>query len=307
MERRRLILDDRALQARMVLVAVLTPPLVLAALAAAVVLFPPEILVGLGLAVVVGVVLALEAPRETRRGRAVGPSEAPELHAMVDRLCVLADVPRPEIWIEREAHPNSWVVDAPGRPPRLHVTQALLDLLEPEELQAVLAHELSHIANRDALVMTVVAMPGVVLLTGGARAARGWWPAWAGAAVALTIGLLTRIATSALSRYRELAADAGACAITGRPSALASALLKVSGRLELVPRADLRAAAARDAFHLVPVQAQRHGRCAGILARPALARLGATHPSLERRLAAIQAFEHRQHHSRRFLAPDELA
>jgi heat shock protein HtpX len=277
----------------MLLAAVLTPLVVVAAIAAVPLLLPAEFLVGVALALAIGIAIARHEPRRAT-GRAVTASEAPELHAMLDRLCVVADVRKPELVLEREAHPNSWVIDAPGRPPRLHLTQALIDLLEPHELQAVMAHELSHLANRDAAVMTVVAMPGVALLAGGARAARtGWWPLQLGAVIALVIGLLSRVGSSALSRYRELAADRGACAITGRPAALSSALLKVSGRIDGVPRADLRAIVARDAFHLVAVGRPRSCR-RGRVPAP-VQRLAETHPSLSRRLAALDALEQQLH------------
>jgi heat shock protein HtpX len=179
----------------------------------------------------------------------------------------------------------------PGRRPRLHVTQALLDLLDGDELRAVLAHELSHVANHDAAVMTVVGMPGALLLTGARRAAAGGWlPLQIGAMIAGLIGLCSRVGTSALSRSRELVADRGACAITGRPSALASALLKVSGALRQLPSADLREMAALNAFQLVAVEPrQAKWYASNRLAR----RLAATHPSLDQRLAALEQLERR--------------
>jgi heat shock protein HtpX len=280
----------------MVLAAVATPLLLVAALAGLVILLPLKILGGVAVAVALGTVIAVRERRAAPRGRALATNEAPELYAMVERLCVIGDLPRPDIVLEREAQPNSWIVDAPGRRPRLHVTEGLLDLLEPDELQAVLAHELSHVANHDAAVMTVVGLPGVVLLEGSRRALRGWGPVIAGAAIAGGVGLLSRIPTNALSRYREFSADAGACALTGRPATLACALLKVSGQLERVPRADLRAAAGRDAFHLLAVEA---GPGKGRLARLApVRRLAETHPSLERRVAALERLERRHRQAR---------
>lgn len=285
---------DRALQARMVLTAVLTPLVVLAALVAAVALLPFKILGGLTLAVVIGTAVAIRERREAPRGTALAAGEAPELHAMVDRLCVVADLPRPQIILERRREANSWIVDAPGRTPRLHITRSLVDLLEPDELQAVLAHELSHVANRDAAVMTVVGMPGAVLLEGSSRAP-GWWPLQLGALIAAAIGVLARVGTNTLSRYREFSADAGACALTGRPSALASALLKVSGQLDRLPRRDLRAAASLDAFHLLAVSAPAEGWRGWVAQRAVVRRLNATHPSLERRLNALERLEYARH------------
>ncbi len=279
----------------MLIAAVLTPLVVVAAIAAVPLLLPTDFVVGIVLALCIGFMVARHQPRRAT-GRVVTPAEAPELHATLDRLCVVANVPKPELVLEREAHPNSWVIDVPGRPPRLHLTQALVDLLEPNELQAVMAHELSHLANRDAKVMTVVAMPGVALLAGGVRLARtGWWPLQFGAVFALAIGLVSRVGSSALSRYRELAADRGACAITGRPAALSSALLKVSGKLDGVPRSDLRALVARDAFHLVAVARPRSSRRGPVPVPEPIRRLGETHPSLVRRLAALEALEQQIH------------
>ena len=106
------------------------------------------------------------------RGRRLAPAEAPELHAIVERLCVVADLPKPALVLERRAMPNSWIEGTKRGGYRLHLTQGLLDLLEPRELEAVIAHELAHVANRDAAVMTVVGGPGEALLSGGVRAGR---------------------------------------------------------------------------------------------------------------------------------------
>jgi heat shock protein HtpX len=288
--RRELFPPDRALQARMVLAAVLTPLLVVAAVAAVVVVLPRRIAIGVGIAAAFGLVRALQARREVERSRALTADEAPELYAIVERLCVLGDLPGPEIVLDDERQPNSWVIDPPGRPPRLHVTRGLLDTLEPAELEAVVAHELSHVAHRDATVMTVVGLPGAALLEGSSRAMRGFWFWQIGAFVAGAIGYVASAGTNALSRYRELSADAAACALTGRPSALASALVKVSGGLERLPASDLRAVAGRDAFHLVAVERpDRRGWRAG---------LGKTHPSIDERLAALERLEQRMHAAR---------
>jgi heat shock protein HtpX len=291
MGRRGLFPRDRALQLRMVLAAVMTPVLTVSSLVAILFLLPPALLLGVLLACAAGIVIVACEQGESPGGAVLAPGEEPRLQAIVDRLCVIADVRRPEIVLETERQPNTWLVDLPGCPPRLHVTRSLLDMLEPDELQAVLAHELSHLANRDALVMTVIGMPGVILSKGGARARLGWWPIQIGALAASLIGLLSRLGCNALSRYREFAADEGASAITGRPSALASALMKVSGRLEGVPRRDLRAFAVRDAFHLLPAhETVASGRIAG--SRP-VRWLMATHPSLDQRLEALEVLERR--------------
>ena len=113
------------------------------------------------------------ARRASSRGRRLAPADAPELHAIVERLCVVADLPKPTLVLERAARcPNSWIEGTRRGGFRLHLTQGLLDLLEPRELEAVIAHELAHVANRDAAVMTVVGGPGEALLSGGLRRRR---------------------------------------------------------------------------------------------------------------------------------------
>jgi heat shock protein HtpX len=265
----------------MIAAAVFTPLVVIAALVAVVWVAPVKLLIGLGLAAVVGIVLAVRERADAADGREVGPDEAPELHAIVERLCVVADLPKPRIVVEDEAQPNSWVVSVGRGHSRLHVTTALLNKLEPSELEAVVGHELAHIAHRDATVMTVVGGPGAVLAGGGARMTRGGiWPLQFGALVAYAIGKVASFGTLALSRYREFAADSGAVALTGNPAALASALMKVSEGVVAVPTRDLRAVAARDPFHLLPVAEVKHA-------------LLATHPSLQARIARLERLEAR--------------
>jgi heat shock protein HtpX len=286
--RRELFPADRGLQARMVLTAVLTPTVVLALLALCVLVLPAGILAGLALATLLGVGAVVAERRAAAAAHLLAPGEEPDLRAIVTRLCVVADMAEPEIAVDAERQPNSWIVDAPGRPPRLHVTRGLLELLEPAELEAVVAHELSHVVNRDATVMTVVGLPGAVLRSGGgANVCFGFW-LMAGRLVGMAIGTIAGIGSNALSRYRELTADAGAVALTGRPSALASALMKVSSDLVRVRGEDLRAVAARDALHLLPVEAATGWRRA----------LHATHPTVERRLAALARLERELQHAR---------
>jgi heat shock protein HtpX len=266
----------------MLAAAIATPLVVLGALAALVVVAPPRLLIGIGIASVVGIVIAVRERAAAVDGREVGPAEAPELHGIVERLCVVADLPKPRIVVEDERQPNSWVVSLGRGRARLHVTTALLDRLEPNELEAVVGHELAHVAHRDATVMTVVGGPGAVLIGGGRRIARGggWWPVQIGGLIALAIGWVASLGTRALSRYREFAADAGAVALTGNPAALASALMKVSDGVVAVPSRDLRAVAARDPFHLLPVAEVRNA-------------LLATHPSLAARIARLERLEER--------------
>ena len=200
----------------------------------------------------VGVVATI---KERERSAGFGVREAPpEVHAIVERLCLAADLPKPESSCMRERQPNSWIEWTRRGGFRLHLTEGLLDLLEPRELEAVIAHELAHVANRDAAVMTVVGGPGAALLAGGAADhAQGWWPIMVGGIVAMAVGWVGHAGRAHLSRYREFAADAGAVALTGSPAALASALMKVSEGLVAIPARDLREVAAHDAFHLLPV------------------------------------------------------
>ncbi|HWK29498.1 MAG TPA: M48 family metalloprotease [Solirubrobacter sp.] len=280
--RRDLFGTDLGLVLRMAVVAVATPLVVLAGLVAVLVWMDSLLIRGVVLSALALGACAASAERAAaaRRGRALGPAEAPEPHAIVERLCVLADIPKPALVLESTALPNSWIEGTTRGGFRLHLTQGLLDTLPPRELEAVIAHELAHVINRDAAVMTVVGGPAGALLSGGVRVAgQGWWPFVIGGGIAALIGWVGSRGTRALSRYREFAADAGAVALTGSPAALASALLHVSDGLAATPRADLRAAAAQDAFHLLPVARERaYG-------------LPPTHPSLKARIERLERLE----------------
>jgi heat shock protein HtpX len=273
----------------MALAALSTPVIVLGSIAAVIIVAPVEVVVGFLLTVVVGIVAGIIEERDRpTRGRPVSVARAPHLHETVERLCILADLPKPEIIIEPEDYPNSWMVGLARRRSRLHVTAGLLALLNHSELEAVIAHELAHVAHHDAAVMSAAGGPGAVLYDGARRIARSNWLlcVWTGLLAAGAIGLVSRLATLALSRRRELAADAGAAALTGRPMALASALCRVSGALTRLPQEDLRVAASRDMFHLLPVDELEllDGR-----------RITATHPSLSERVKRLERLERRMH------------
>jgi heat shock protein HtpX len=284
---RELFPPDAALTARMFLAAVLTPAVCLAALAVVALYAPFRIQAGVVLATLVGVFVVARERKEAVRGREVTPAEAPELHAVVERLCLLADLPKPKVVVEPEAQPNSWVVSVGRDHTRLHLTRGLLDRLKPSELEAVIAHELAHVAHRDAVVMTIVGGPGAAMLGGGSRIVRhgGIWFVSFGGLAAIGIGWVTSLGTRALSRYREFAADAGAVALTGNPAALASALMAVSDGLAALPDRDLRLVAGRDAFHLLPVNRKRPGEW--------MPPLPATHPTLHARIARLERIEAR--------------
>jgi heat shock protein HtpX len=280
--RRELFPLDRVLVARMIAAAIATPLVVAAALVLLVLIAPLKLLIGAAIASGVGLVLAIRERRRRPAPTELTAERAPELHAIVERLCVVGDLPKPRLVLEHERQPNSWIVSLGRGHSQLHVTEGLLECLEPSELEAVIGHELAHVAHRDAAVMTVVGGPGSVLMSGGARVARaGVWPLQLGGLVAIVIGWLGSLGTRILSRYREFAADAGAVALTGNPAALASALVKVSDGLVVIPKADLREAAARDAFHLLPT-----GESKG-------PPLPASHPSLRARIDRLNRIEAR--------------
>jgi heat shock protein HtpX len=278
--RRQLFPTDHGLMLRMVAAAVATPLVVVAAVVLVVLVAPLKLIIGLAIASIIGIVIAVRERASAAGWVAIPPDEQPELHAIVERLCVVADLPKPTLVLDSHAMPNSWIEGTRRGGYRLHLTQGLLDLLEPRELEAVIAHELSHVVNRDAAVMTVVGGPGEALLAGGVRvASQGWWPLILGGMIASGIGWVGTLGTRTLSRYREFAADEGAVALTGSPAALASALMKVSDGLVAMPRRDLREASLHDAFHLLPA------------ARESAYGLPATHPPLKARIERLERLE----------------
>ncbi|GAA0905312.1 zinc metalloprotease HtpX [Streptomyces thermoalcalitolerans] len=222
-------------------------------------------------------------------GRVVEREESPELHAVVDRLCALADMPRPTIAVSNMDMPNAF---ATGRNPDhavVCVTTGLLRRLEPSELEGVLAHELSHVAHKDVAVITVASFLGVLAglivrfafysqLLGRDRKDQNTLAVLAMVmGVSAAVYVISFLLIRALSRYRELAADRAAALLTGRPSALASALTKVTGDIARIPSQDLRTAQAFNAFYFTPA----------LGSGPSIARLFSTHPSLEQRLEQL--------------------
>jgi heat shock protein HtpX len=277
---------DRGLQLRMLLAMLATPLMVLGSVAVVIVFAPAEVVTGFVIAVVVGIVVgAVELADREPESLPVDIDDAPELHAVVERLCVLADLAKPELVVENEFQPNSWIVWLSRGRARLHVTTGLRTVLPPAELEAVIAHELAHLAHHDAAVISAASGPGSVLLEGARRMGRsGWWLAMPIALViAAAIGGLSRLATLALSRHRELAADAASAALTGRPVALASALWRISEAQRLLGAADRRAAAGRDLYQVVPTDERE------AFGRP---RLTATHPPLLERIDRLLRLEH---------------
>jgi heat shock protein HtpX len=231
--------------------------------------------------------LALKA----MRAREVTPQEAPELHGVIDRLCALADMPKPRVAIAYTDMPNAF---ATGRSPShsaVCVTTGILDRLTAEEMEGVLAHELSHVAHRDVLVMTVAASAGIaagmltrgaqygVMFGGGGRDRRdnNGPPFWLIALViSLVVYAVSFFLTRLLSRYRELCADRSGAYLTQKPSALASALTKISGEVASIPNKDLREVQSMNAFFITPA-----------ISGMGLRTLTSTHPSLEQRLEQL--------------------
>jgi heat shock protein HtpX len=240
----------------------------------------------------------------------VTPQEAPELHGVIDRLCALADMPKPRVAIARTDVPNAF---ATGRSPKAAVvcaTTGLLRRLDEPEIEAVLAHEISHVAHRDVAVMTIASGLGVIagLLTrvmfyseifGGGGRGRNNNSGGQLVMIEMIIMLVSIVVyfvsfllTMALSRYRELAADRSGAILIGQPALLASALIKISGEMGRVPTKDLRAAEPFNAFFFVPAltgaQDQQRGQGGGF----SFGSLFRTHPTLERRLAQLDQLEH---------------
>ncbi len=223
--------------------------------------------------------------------REVTPEQAPGLHATIERLCISADLPKPRIAIADTPMPNAFAIGRSPSRATVCATTGLLALLDPAELDGVLAHELTHVQNRDVLLMTVASFfasiaafivqmgfwfgagfddrddngPGVIVVV----------------LVSAVVYMVSFVLLQTLSRYREFAADRGSAIITGRPSALSSALLKISGTMDQIPQRDMRAANGElAAFYIFPPRAKQ-----------SIATLFSTHPPLEARLAALSRLE----------------
>jgi heat shock protein HtpX len=223
--------------------------------------------------------------------KVVERDEAPELHDMVERLCAMADLPKPRVAVIDSDVPNAF---ATGRSPKhaaVAVTRGLWQRLEPQEIEGVLAHELTHVANRDVLVMTIASFFAMLagMLTrfglfagmfgGGNRNSNNnnSVPVWLIVlAVSVITYILSQILILAISRYREFAADRGSALITGAPEHLMSALQKISNEMFRIPQRDLREVEAMNAFFIIPASVKRGA-----------ATLFATHPPLEQRLERL--------------------
>ncbi len=227
--------------------------------------------------------------------RVVTPEEEPQLHAMIDRLCVLANMPKPRVGVSHVQMPNAF---ATGRNPKhsvVVVTEGIRQRLDDEELEAVLAHELSHVAHRDVAVMTVASSLGMLA---GLVSRMAMWGAMLGGGgrdednqnafimelvvmvVSFAVYVVSFLLTMSLSRYRELSADRAGAILIGKPSALASALTKVTGDMARIPNNDLRRVEGMNAFFFTPA-----------LAKGSMGALFSTHPSLQKRLDQLARLE----------------
>jgi heat shock protein HtpX len=224
----------------------------------------------------------------------VTPSEEPELHAIIERLCVQADLPKPRVAVIEARMPNACAMGRTQKSATVCATRGILNLLTPAELEGVLAHELTHVVNRDVMVMTVASFFATIAAViirfafffgGGFGGGRGGRDDGAEAIELVILASVVVYAISfvllrALSRYREFAADRGSAILTGRPSALASALIKVSGQMDRIPKNDLRTAEGMSAFFIIPARTKN-----------SMMNLFADHPPLEKRLAALERLE----------------
>jgi len=216
----------------------------------------------------------------------VSPQDAPGLHAMIERLCIQADLPKPRIAVADTHVPNAFACGRSQKNATVCATTGIMSVLSPSELEGVMAHELTHVKNRDVLIMTIASFfasiasiiiqfgfffggddddnPSILVVL----------------LVSFVVYILSFFLMLALSRYREFSADRGAAIITGRPSALSSALVKISSAMTRVPTQDLRQAERMNAFFIVPASV-----------KSSVQTLFSTHPPMEKRLERLQRLE----------------
>ena len=223
--------------------------------------------------------------------KVVTPDEAPDLHAMVERLAAMADLPKPRVAVIPTDVPNAFATGRNQKHSVVAVTQGLWNRLEPQEVEGVLAHELTHIANRDVAVMTIASFFSMLaamlarfglwggMFSGGDRDRGGGAPVWLIMfAVSLVTYVISYVLIMMISRYREYAADRGSALITGAPENLMSALQKIASGITQIPQQDLREVAGMNAFFIVPTNWRQQ-----------VGELFMDHPPMEKRLAALAA------------------
>jgi heat shock protein HtpX len=249
---------------------------------------------GITILVVAGGLLALQffasdkLALRSMGAQEVSPQEAPQLHALIERLCVQSDLPKPRIYVMNTSMPNAFAIGRSKKAAAVCATTGLMELLSPAELEGVMAHELSHIANRDVMIMTLAAffasLASLIVqfgfFFGGGEDDDDGPGIFAIILVSLAVYVISFFLMQALSRYREFAADRGAAVITGRPSALSSALLKISGTMQRIPQTDLRAHAEMNAFYIFPASTKQ-----------SIFNLFSTHPPIEKRIEALSRLE----------------
>jgi heat shock protein HtpX len=217
----------------------------------------------------------------------VEPSEYPDLHRAVDRLSQQADLPKPTVAVAETSVPNAFATGRSQSNAAVCVTTGLLETLDREELDGVIAHELAHIKNRDVAVMTIASFLSTIAflivrwgwLFGGGGDRRGHPSIFVAIAVSLVVWVVSFLLVRALSRYREYAADRGGAVITGNPGALASALMTIDGRMDRVPKEDLREQAEMNAFFVIPID------------RGFIGAIARTHPPTEKRVEKLRDLE----------------
>ncbi|MFG2042473.1 zinc metalloprotease HtpX [Dactylosporangium sp. NPDC048998] len=280
---------DRQLTARMTLTVFLLGLVYVAFVAVLIALLKSWVLIVL----IAGGVLAVQYWCSDRialvamRAQVVDAQQQPRLHGIIDRLCAAADMPKPRVAVATTDLPNAFATGRNTERAVVCVTTGIMRRLDTDELEGVLAHELSHIAHRDVAVMTIASFLGVLAglvtrfmfysqLFGGRRrdGDQTYLLVMLVMLVSAVVYTLSFLLIRALSRYRELAADRAGATLTGRPSVLASALTKVTGEIARIPTRDLRTAQAFNAFFFTPA----------VGARPSLSTLLSTHPSLQQRL-----------------------
>ena len=223
--------------------------------------------------------------------REVTPQQEPRLHAIIERLCIQANLPKPRVAVAQTSMPNAFAVGRSPKTSTVCATTGILQLLDDSELEGVLGHELTHIANRDVMVMTIASFFASIasfivqigFFFGGAfDDNRDSGPAFIVVIlVSAVVYVVSWLLLQALSRYREFAADRGSAIITGRPSELISALWKISGTMPRIPQQDLRAASGElAAFYIFPPKAKQ-----------SLATMFSTHPPLEARIKRLERLE----------------
>ena len=227
----------------------------------------------------------------TLGAKEVTPEEQPELHGIIERLCVQADLPKPRVCVMETSMPNAFAMGRSQKKATVCATTGILQMLDTAELEGVMAHELTHVINRDVMVMTMASFfatlaaliaPLALFFGGGyGRSREEEEEIMLVLLVSVLVYAISFLLLQALSRYREFAADRGSAILTGRPSALISALLKIDGSMQHVPKQDLRAASGElAAFYIFPPKTKE-----------TLAGLFSTHPPLEKRIAALQRLE----------------